>query len=32
MSDYGILDRVPRGRDEREPDFQTWIRHHDRYA
>lgn len=32
MNYYGILDRVPRGRDEREPDFQTWIRHHDRYA
>jgi predicted dithiol-disulfide oxidoreductase (DUF899 family) len=28
---YGILDRVPRGRDEASPVFQSWLRHHDRY-
>jgi predicted dithiol-disulfide oxidoreductase (DUF899 family) len=28
---YGILDRVPRGRDERDPVYQSWIRHHDMY-
>jgi predicted dithiol-disulfide oxidoreductase (DUF899 family) len=28
---YGILDRVPLGRDEQEPVFQSWIRHHDKY-
>jgi predicted dithiol-disulfide oxidoreductase (DUF899 family) len=32
MTYYGILDRVPKGRDEVEPDFQAWVRHHDRYA
>jgi predicted dithiol-disulfide oxidoreductase (DUF899 family) len=32
MTYYGILDRVPRGRDEREPADPFWIRHHDRYA
>jgi predicted dithiol-disulfide oxidoreductase (DUF899 family) len=31
MTYYGVLDRVPLGRGEREPDFQSWIRHHDRY-
>ena len=31
MTYYGILDRVPRGRDEREPADPFWIRHHDRY-
>jgi predicted dithiol-disulfide oxidoreductase (DUF899 family) len=28
---YGILDRVPRGRDEADPVSQSWLRHHDRY-
>lgn len=28
---YGILDLVPHGRDEREPVYQSWIRHHDIY-
>jgi predicted dithiol-disulfide oxidoreductase (DUF899 family) len=28
---YGILDRVPHGRDEHDPVFQSWIRHHNRY-
>lgn len=32
MTYYGILDRVPLGRDERDPVFQSWLRHHDRYA
>lgn len=32
MTYYGILDRVPLGRDERDPVFQAWLRHHDRYA
>lgn len=32
MTYYGILDRVPRGRDEREPADPFWIRHHDRYT
>ena len=32
MTYYGILDRVPRGRDEHEPTFQSWLRHHDRYS
>jgi predicted dithiol-disulfide oxidoreductase (DUF899 family) len=32
MTYYGILDRVPLGRNEVEPEFQSWIRHHDRYA
>ncbi len=31
MSFYGILDRVPRGRDEGD-GFQLWIRRHDEYA
>jgi predicted dithiol-disulfide oxidoreductase (DUF899 family) len=32
MTYYGILDRVPRGRDRREPPDPFWIRHHDRYT
>ncbi len=32
MNYYGILDRVPRGRDEHEPAYQSWIRHHDTYG
>lgn len=31
MGYYPILDRVPKGRDERD-GFQTWIRRHDEYA
>ena len=31
MTYYGILDRVPLGRDEGEPMFQSWIRRHDEY-
>lgn len=31
MSYYGILDRVPRGRDEHDPEYQSWLRHHDSY-
>jgi predicted dithiol-disulfide oxidoreductase (DUF899 family) len=31
MTYYEILDRVPRGRDEHEPTFQSWIRRHDEY-
>jgi predicted dithiol-disulfide oxidoreductase (DUF899 family) len=31
MTYYGMLDRVPAGRNEVEPVFQSWIRHHDRY-
>jgi predicted dithiol-disulfide oxidoreductase (DUF899 family) len=30
MGYYGILDRVPKGRDEGDA-FQTWIRRHDEY-
>jgi predicted dithiol-disulfide oxidoreductase (DUF899 family) len=29
---YGILDRVPGGRDEGEPPDPTWIRRHDEFA
>ncbi len=29
---YGILDLVPRGRAEQEPEFQSWIRRHDEFA
>jgi predicted dithiol-disulfide oxidoreductase (DUF899 family) len=29
---YGILDRVPKGRDEGEPEFQSWLRRHDEFA
>jgi predicted dithiol-disulfide oxidoreductase (DUF899 family) len=32
MGYYRILDLVPRGRDEQDPIFQSWLRHHDRYA
>jgi predicted dithiol-disulfide oxidoreductase (DUF899 family) len=32
MTYYGILDRVPQGRNEGEPVFQSWLRHHDRYG
>ena len=32
MTYYGILDRVPRGRDDGEPADPFWIRHHDRYG
>ncbi len=32
MEYYGILDRVPLGRDEHDPTFQSWIRHRDRYG
>ncbi|HWF51534.1 MAG TPA: DUF899 domain-containing protein [Solirubrobacteraceae bacterium] len=28
---YGILDRVPRGRDEGDPPQPSWIRRHDEY-
>ncbi len=31
MMYYGILDRVPQGRDERDPLYQSWIRRHDEY-
>jgi predicted dithiol-disulfide oxidoreductase (DUF899 family) len=29
---YGILDRVPRGRDEGDPADPTWIRRHDEFV
>lgn len=32
MTYYGILDRVPRGRDEGEPPSPAWIRRHDEFA
>ena len=32
MNYYGILDRVPHGRDEHVPTYQSWIRHHDSYG
>jgi predicted dithiol-disulfide oxidoreductase (DUF899 family) len=32
MGYYPVLDRAPRGRDEGEDDWQTWIRRHDEYA
>jgi predicted dithiol-disulfide oxidoreductase (DUF899 family) len=32
MAYYGILDRLPRGRDEDDPVFQSWIRRHDEYG
>jgi predicted dithiol-disulfide oxidoreductase (DUF899 family) len=32
MTYYGILDLVPFGRDEREPEWQSWIRRHDEAA
>ncbi len=31
MTYYGILDRVPHGRDEVDPHYQSWIRRHDEY-
>jgi predicted dithiol-disulfide oxidoreductase (DUF899 family) len=31
MTYYEVLDRVPAGRDEHDPDYQSWIRHHDKY-
>jgi predicted dithiol-disulfide oxidoreductase (DUF899 family) len=32
MGYYPILDRAPKGRDESDDDWQTWIRRHDEYA
>jgi predicted dithiol-disulfide oxidoreductase (DUF899 family) len=32
MGYYGILDRMPNGRDEGDGLFQVWIRRHDEYA
>ena len=32
MTYYGILDRVPRGRDEGEPASPAWMRRHDEFA
>jgi predicted dithiol-disulfide oxidoreductase (DUF899 family) len=29
MGYYPILDRAPKGRDEGDDDWQTWIRRHD---
>jgi predicted dithiol-disulfide oxidoreductase (DUF899 family) len=29
---YGILDRVPRGRDEGDPPDPSWVRRHDEFA
>jgi hypothetical protein len=32
MTTYGILDLVPKGRDEDHLDFSmAWVRYHDRY-
>jgi predicted dithiol-disulfide oxidoreductase (DUF899 family) len=31
MGYYGILDRVPRQRDEAPPLYNSWIRRHDEY-
>jgi len=31
MAYYGILDRVPRGRSEADPVFQSWLHRHDEY-
>jgi predicted dithiol-disulfide oxidoreductase (DUF899 family) len=31
MGYYSILDRAPKGRDEGDDDWQTWIRRHDEY-
>ena len=31
MGYYPILDRAPKGRDEGDEDWQTWIRRHDEY-
>ena len=32
MAYYGVLDRVPRGRDEGDPADPTWLRRHDEFA
>ena len=32
MTYYGLLDRVPNGRDEGEPASPAWIRRHDEFA
>jgi predicted dithiol-disulfide oxidoreductase (DUF899 family) len=32
MTYYGILDRVPKGRDDAESPDPFWVRHHDRYG
>jgi predicted dithiol-disulfide oxidoreductase (DUF899 family) len=32
MTYYGVLDRVPRGRDDGESPDPFWIRHHDSYG
>jgi predicted dithiol-disulfide oxidoreductase (DUF899 family) len=32
MTYYGILDRTPKGRDEGEPAYPTWLRRHDELA
>jgi predicted dithiol-disulfide oxidoreductase (DUF899 family) len=32
MGYYPILDRAPKGRDEGDHDWQTWIRRHDEYG
>jgi predicted dithiol-disulfide oxidoreductase (DUF899 family) len=32
MGYYPILDRAPKGRDEGDDDWQTWIRRHDEYG
>jgi predicted dithiol-disulfide oxidoreductase (DUF899 family) len=32
MTYYGILDRVPKGRDQGDPPDPFWVRHHDRYG
>ena len=32
MTYYRILDWVPRGRDEGEPPYATWLRRHDEFA
>jgi predicted dithiol-disulfide oxidoreductase (DUF899 family) len=32
MGYYPILDRAPKGRDEGDDDWQTWIRRHDEYV
>jgi predicted dithiol-disulfide oxidoreductase (DUF899 family) len=31
MGYYPILDRAPKGRDEGDDDWQTWLRRHDEY-
>jgi predicted dithiol-disulfide oxidoreductase (DUF899 family) len=31
MGYYPILDRMSKGRDEGEDDWQSWIRRHDEY-